>query len=75
MGRMVCPSQKHRTVTSRPVMHSSISTRAPDAPKRPSSIMARTASRASSSVCATTTPLPSARPSALTTMGACWPSR
>ena len=41
-------------------------------PNLPPSIMSRTASLASSTVAATMTPLPRARPSALTTMGAPW---
>ena len=46
-----------------------MTTRAPLSPKARSSIALFTASTASSRVMATTTPLPSARPSALTTMG------
>ena len=70
MGTTVSPSVKLSTETSGPSMYSSMTTRAPDAPKACPSIMARTASLASSQVWATTTPLPSASPSAFTTMGA-----
>ena len=70
MGTMVLPSVKASTVTSGPVMHSSMTTLAPAAPKALFSIMLTTAALASSKVWATTTPLPSARPSHLTTMGA-----
>ena len=51
-------------------MHSSMTTVEPEAPNLWSCIMERTASSASSTVAATTTPLPRARPSAFTTMGA-----
>ena len=70
MGTMCSPSQKAKTVTSGPVMHSSMTTVAPEAPNLPPSIMSRTAVLASATVWATITPLPRARPSALTTMGA-----
>ena len=70
MGRMCSPSQKASTVTSGPVMHSSMTTLAPAWPNLWSPIMDRTACWASSTVWATTTPLPRARPSAFTTMGA-----
>ena len=70
MGTTVSPSVKLSTETSGPSMNSSMTTRAPLCPKALSSIMERTAAFASSAVCATMTPLPSARPSALTTMGA-----
>ena len=69
IGTIVLPSQKHSTVTSRPTMHSSISTRAPLLPNLPPCIISITACFASSIVAATTTPLPSARPSAFRTMG------
>ena len=46
-----------------------MTTRDPAAPNAPSTIMARTAALASSGDDATTTPLPAASPSALTTTG------
>ena len=73
MGTTVSPSAKASTVTSGPTMHSSMTTVEPEAPNLPPSIMSRTAAFASSTVAATVTPLPRARPSALMTMGA--PSR
>ena len=51
-------------------MHSSITTVEPDWPNFLSSIISRAAVLASSTVAATTTPLPRASPSAFTTMGA-----
>ena len=54
---------------SGPVRHFSMSTVLPESPNAPSK-QERTASSASSSSSATTTPLPAARPSAFTTMGA-----
>ena len=74
MATRCSPSQKANTVTSGPVMHSSMTTLAPAAPNFPSVSMDRAASWASSTVWATTTPLPRARPSAFTTMGAPWAS-
>ena len=47
-----------------------MTTRAPLAPSRLSSSIMSIAASASSTVCATTTPLPAARPSALITIGA-----
>ena len=49
-----------------------VTTRAPASPKALPLIIISTAPSASSSVMATTTPLPAARPSALTTTGAPW---
>src|SRR6185437_3617547 len=68
-GIAVSPSQSAKKLISRPDKNSSITTSAPAAPKAPSNIMAIAAS-ASASVFATTTPLPAARPSAFTTIGA-----
>ena len=70
MVRTCSPSAKASTVTSGPVMHSSMTTVEPDSPNFLSAIIARAAALASSTVAATTTPLPRASPSALTTMGA-----
>ena len=70
MGTTCFPSQKASTVTSGPVMHSSMTTAAPLLPNLPPSIMSLRASCASATVAATVTPLPRARPSAFTTMGA-----
>ena len=69
IGTTVSPSVKDRTDTSGPVRNSSMTTVAPLSPKRPPSIMERTASRASFRVSQISTPLPRARPSALTTVG------
>ena len=69
MGLMVLPSVKASTETSGPVRNSSMTTDLPDAPNFSSFIMEDTASIASSRVLQISTPLPSARPSALTTMG------
>ena len=63
------PSHSAKKLISRPDRNSSITTSAPAAPNSPSNIMAMAAS-ASASVIATTTPLPAASPSALTTIGA-----
>ena len=70
MGTRCSPSQKASTVTSGPTMHSSMTTVLPESPNLWPSIISRTAVSASSTVEATTTPLPRARPSAFTTMGA-----
>ena len=67
----VSPSHSAKKLISRPGRNSSITTSAPASPKAPSNIMAM-ASSASRTVLATTTPLPAARPSALTTIGAPW---
>lgn len=69
MGATVSPSQKESTLTSGPVKNSSTTMRLPDAPKSLSSMIERTASFASARSRAMTTPLPSASPSALTTVG------
>ncbi len=69
MGLTVLPSVKASSVHSGPVSISSMTTVLPAAPNAPSKHSC-TACRASSSVSATTTPLPAARPSALTTTGA-----
>ena len=53
--------------TSGPVRHSSRTTRAPASPNARSSMAARMAASAAAASGATTTPLPAARPSALTT--------
>ena len=55
---------------SQPVKHSSMTTERPASPKAWPSMMRAMAASASSTVAATTTPLPEARPSAFTTMGA-----
>ena len=72
MGTMVLPSVKASTVTSGPVMHSSMTTVEPESPNLRPSIISRRACSASATVAATVTPLPRARPSAFTTMGAPW---
>ena len=64
------PSHSANSETSSPVRHSSITTAAPASPKARRSIIASIAASASASVAATTTPLPAARPSAFTTIGA-----
>ena len=70
MGTTCLPSAKASTVTSGPTMHSSMTTVEPDSPNFLSAIISVAACLASSTVEATTTPLPRARPSAFTTMGA-----
>src|SRR3954469_22017748 len=69
-GSAVVPSQRAKKETSCPTRHSSTSTVAPAAPCTRPSMISATAASASSTVAATTTPLPAARPSALTTIGA-----
>ncbi len=69
MGRMVSPSVKQRTETSGPVKNSSMTTSLPLSPKIFSSMMERTAAKASSWVWQMSTPLPRARPLAFTTTG------
>ena len=69
IGLTVLPSVNASTLTSGPVRNSSMTTRAPDAPNFASFIMDATASTALSRSGQMSTPLPSARPSALTTMG------
>ena len=60
--------------SSGPVRHSSITSRAPASPNRRSRIIAVTAPSAVAASAATTTPLPAARPSALSTTGIAEPS-
>ena len=69
MGFSVLPSVKASTDTSGPSRNSSMTIRSPLAPNFLSFIMLTTASLASCRVWAMTTPLPRARPSALTTVG------
>ena len=69
-ARTVRPSERAKKLTSCPSKNSSTTMDAPDAPNAPSHSAARAAESASSTVVATTTPLPAARPSALTTIGA-----
>ncbi len=68
-GSTSLPLTMQMKLASSPVRNSSITIRLPAAPKRSSHSMRRTASIASSRVSATTTPLPAASPSALTTTG------
>ena len=63
------PSASAKNDTSGPTRHSSITRREPAFPNARSSMAARTAVSASARSAATTTPLPPARPSALTTTG------
>ena len=69
IGTMVLPSVKESTDTSGPVRYCSMTIRSPLLPNAPSSIMALTAACASDRVSAMMTPLPSASPSALITVG------
>ena len=69
MGTTVLPSVKLSTETSGPVRNSSMTIRLPDAPNCLSSMMLFTAASAAASSSQISTPLPSARPSALTTSG------
>ena len=69
IGTTIFPSVKERTDTSGPVRNSSMTMLLPLSPKIFSSIMETTASFASSLVSAMITPFPSARPSALITVG------
>ena len=69
MGFNVSPSAKASTLTSGPVRNSSTTTRVPDAPNFFSSIISCRAVSASASFWQISTPLPSARPSALMTTG------
>ena len=68
--RQSVPSVRTKSEASSPVMNSSMTTRAPG----PSAKIASRAAWASAAVSATVTPLPAARPSALTTIGAPWAS-
>ena len=70
IGSAVRPSTIEMKLASSPSRNSSITTRAPASPKALPESMSRTASSASCRVIATITPLPAARPSALTTIGA-----
>ncbi len=70
IGSAVLPSTIEMKLASSPSRNSSITTRAPASPNALPESMSRTASSASASVIATITPLPAARPSALTTIGA-----
>src|SRR2546430_5639619 len=65
------PSTRAWSEHSEPTRHSSIKTRRPASPNRPSLSIASTAACASSTFVATITPLPSASPSALITIGKC----
>ena len=69
MGSTFSPSQRMKKLASSPSMNSSITTSAPALPNSPPNMSSMAAS-ASDSVMATMTPLPAARPSALTTIGA-----
>ncbi len=69
-GRPRMPSHRTKNDTSGPTRHSSTTTVVPAAPNAPWRMAASTASSASAVVAATVTPLPAARPSALTTTGA-----
>ena len=66
---IVFPSTNERTEISRPVMNSSMTTLSPDAPNFLSSMSSLTPAFASSYVLQIRTPLPSASPSALRTVG------
>ena len=69
MGLTTLPSVKASTETSGPSRNSSTTMWLPLSPKRLSSMMARTPSTADCSSSQISTPLPSAKPSALMTMG------
>ena len=69
-GRTCAPSLITMKLASSPSRNSSITTRAPAAPSFFAVIMSSIAACASATLVATTTPLPAARPSALTTIGA-----
>ncbi len=70
IGSTFSPSTMTMKLASSPSRNSSMTTRAPASPKALPESMSRTASSASCRVMATITPLPAARPSALTTIGA-----
>lgn len=70
METIVSPSVNASKDASSPSINSSKTTRAPAPPNLRSPIISSTAANASASVIATTTPLPAAKPSALTTIGA-----
>jgi hypothetical protein len=69
IGLSVTPSVKLSTETSGPVRNSSTTTRLPEAPNFLSHMISCTAASASASFWQISTPLPSARPSALMTVG------
>ena len=69
MVRIVLPSTKESTDTSRPVINSSMTIVLPALPNFLSSMISLTPASASSSVLQIRTPFPSARPSALRTIG------
>ena len=75
MGTMLLPSVKARTLASGPVRNSSMTISLPESPKALSSMMDLTAASASARFWGISTPLPRARPSALTTMGKAAASR
>ena len=66
----VLPSTMTIKLASSPSRNSSITTRLPALPKALPESISRTASSASCNVIATITPLPAAKPSAFTTIGA-----
>ncbi len=70
MGSTLLPSTITMKLASSPSRNSSITTRQPASPKALPDSMSVTAASASSRLRATITPLPAARPSAFTTMGA-----
>ncbi len=69
IGSAVSPSHSAKNEASSPTRQSSMTISQARSPSPPSNIMSMAAS-ASSTVPATTTPLPAASPSAFTTMGA-----
>ena len=69
-GSTLRPSAMTMKLASSPCRNSSTTTRWPASPKALPASMSRTAASASATVCAMITPLPAARPSALTTIGA-----
>ncbi len=69
-GSTLRPSTSTMKLASSPARKSSTTTRAPASPIEWPTSIASIASVASATVVATTTPLPAARPSALTTIGA-----
>ena len=70
IGSTFLPSTMTIKLASSPSRNSSITTRLPALPKALPESISRTASSASCNVIATITPLPAAKPSALTTIGA-----
>ncbi len=67
IGETAAPSQRHSRETSGPLIPSSITTRRPASPKARPESLARTSSSASDRDSVTSTPLPAASPSVLTT--------